>query len=76
MMRFFVDVDSGESKEINFELKHDVYFVTAHPCVSSPHMEILKSPTSPSFHSSPPRSPTASTRNFTGELLLRSSDLN
>lgn len=69
MMRFIVDVDGGVSKELNFELKHDVYFVTAHPCVSSPNTEISKSPTSPSFHSSPPQSQTASTRDFKGHPL-------
>lgn len=48
-MRFSVDVDGEEKKEVNLDLSNDVYFVTAHPCVSSSHMDILKSPSSPSF---------------------------
>jgi hypothetical protein len=65
MMRFSVDADQQEKKEISLELRNDVYFVTAFPCVSSPHMSILKTPTSPSFQS-PQQSPTRSTRDFTG----------
>lgn len=48
-MRFSVDVDGEEKKEVNLDLSNDVYFVTAHPCVSSSHLNLLKSPTSPSF---------------------------
>lgn len=59
-MRFMVEIAGQEKKEINLSLSHDVHFVTAYPCVSSPHTEILKSPTTPSFQavdqtsSSPP----------------------
>lgn len=62
-MRFMVAVNGEDKKEINISLLHDVHFVTAHPCVSSPHTEILKSPISPSFQAldqtptSPPTSP-------------------
>lgn len=49
MMRFSMDSDGVEKKEINLALDHDVYFVTAHPCVPSHHTELLKSPTSPLF---------------------------
>ncbi|CZR51615.1 uncharacterized protein PAC_01492 [Phialocephala subalpina] len=48
-MRFMVEIDGEKKKEVNISLSHDVHFVTAHPCVSSPHTEILKSPMSPSF---------------------------
>lgn len=68
MMRFSVDVDGGEKKEISIELKHEVNFVTAFPCVTSNHTELLKSPTSPSFHS-PPQSPTESSRDYKGHPL-------
>lgn len=49
-MRFSVDIDGEEKREVNLDLSHDVYFVTAHPCVSSSHMDVLKSPTSPAFN--------------------------
>jgi hypothetical protein len=65
MMKYSVDADGEDAKEINLELRHDVHFVTAYPCVSSHHTEMIKSPTSPSFHS-PQHSPTGSSRDFTG----------
>jgi hypothetical protein len=39
--------DISEVKEEKFVLSHDVYFVTAHPCVPSQHVKIMKSATSP-----------------------------
>jgi hypothetical protein len=50
MMRFSVDADGEEKKEVNLALSNDVHFVTAFPCVSSSHTDLLKSPTSPSFN--------------------------
>ncbi|APA11589.1 hypothetical protein sscle_08g063590 [Sclerotinia sclerotiorum 1980 UF-70] len=49
MMRFLMDLDGDEKREINVALTHDVHFVTAHPCVKSHSIEVLKSPTSPLF---------------------------
>ncbi|KAL8387298.1 hypothetical protein RB599_002479 [Gaeumannomyces hyphopodioides] len=46
------DYDDGDvdaEKEYTFCLSHDVYFVTAHPCVPSQHVRILKSPSSPTI---------------------------
>ncbi|RKU40546.1 hypothetical protein DL546_002438 [Coniochaeta pulveracea] len=41
--------DSPEVREQSFVLSHDVYFVTAHPCVPSQHVKIMKSATSPTI---------------------------
>jgi hypothetical protein len=49
MMRFSVDGDGEEKKEVNLALSNDVHFVTAFPCVASKHTDLLKSPISPSF---------------------------
>jgi hypothetical protein len=70
MMSFAVDAEGENTKEINLELRHNVHFVTAFPCVSSHHTELIKSPKSPSFHSSQ-HSPTGSPRDFSGMLALR-----
>ncbi|KAL2263094.1 hypothetical protein VTK26DRAFT_8252 [Humicola hyalothermophila] len=43
------DVDSGETKEHSFTLAKDINFVTAHPCVPSQHIKIMKSPSSPTI---------------------------
>ncbi|KAG0651665.1 hypothetical protein D0Z07_1625 [Hyphodiscus hymeniophilus] len=51
MIRFSVDVDGEEKREVNLALSNDVYFATVFPCVASSHMNILKTPTSPSFKS-------------------------
>ncbi|KAK6607627.1 hypothetical protein H4I96_03862 [Botrytis cinerea] len=48
-MRFLLSLDGDDKKEINVALTHDVHFVTAHPCVKSHSIEVLKSPTSPLF---------------------------
>ena len=79
MMRFSMEVDGQEKKEISLSLTHDVHFVTAHPCVPSTHTEILQSPTSPSFGISgqsltePPGLPTGTSNlliNHFGILLI------
>ena len=65
MMRFSVDTDGEEMKEANIALSNDVHFVTAFPCVSSSHTDLLKSPTSPSFHI-PEQSRSGSSAPFVG----------
>ncbi|TVY83148.1 hypothetical protein LSUE1_G002654 [Lachnellula suecica] len=60
MMKFTIKVDGEEGKEVNLALTFDIHFVTAHPCAPSSHTDVLKSPTSPSFHTaneSPQKSP-------------------
>jgi len=56
MMRFTSISEGEEKKDFNVSLTHDVYFVTAHPCIPSPHAEVLKTPTSPSFTAQSPTS--------------------
>ncbi|ESZ98442.1 hypothetical protein SBOR_1104 [Sclerotinia borealis F-4128] len=51
MMRFLMDLDGDDKKEINVALTHDVHFVAAHPCVKPHSIEVLKSSTSPLFQS-------------------------
>lgn len=41
MMRFTIETDGKPSREVNVALNHEVYFVTAHPCIPSSHVEIL-----------------------------------
>lgn len=41
--------DTGEEKEYVFTVAKDINFVTAHPCVPSQHIRILKSPSSPTI---------------------------
>jgi len=38
-----------EGTEHTYQLHNDVYFVTAHPCVPSQHVKVLKSPSSPTI---------------------------
>jgi len=49
MMRFSVEAELEEKKEIHVALTHDLQFVTAHPCIPPPPHDVLRSPTSPSF---------------------------
>ena len=56
MMHFTSIAEGDEKKDYNVSLTHDVYFVTAHPCIPSPHSEVLKTPTSPSFRAQSPTS--------------------
>lgn len=49
MIKFTIEIDGQDPKSIDVNLNHDVNFVTAHPCIPS-HAYVLKSPTSPSFH--------------------------
>jgi hypothetical protein len=48
IMQFSVDRDGMENRKINIPLAKDVHFVTAFPCVASPHTGILKPPINPS----------------------------
>lgn len=41
--------EDDEDQQYTFSLAKDVYFVTAHPCVPSNHVRILKSPSSPTI---------------------------
>ncbi|KAK4453565.1 hypothetical protein QBC34DRAFT_291729 [Podospora aff. communis PSN243] len=41
--------DSDEEKEYTYSLAKDINFLTAHPCVPSQHVKILKSPSSPTI---------------------------
>lgn len=43
------DLDTYETKQHTFSLAKDVNFVTAHPCVPSSHVKILRSPSSPTI---------------------------
>ncbi|KAK4124993.1 hypothetical protein N657DRAFT_679785 [Parathielavia appendiculata] len=43
------NIDSGEEKEYTYALAKDINFVTAHPCVPSQHVRIMKSPSSPTI---------------------------
>jgi len=72
MMRFSIETDGAGKKEINMALSHDINLVTAHPCVVSPHPELLKSPTSPSFPILEQTQPESSGRS-TGMLHIRCS---
>jgi len=53
MMRFTIVATGEDKKEVNVALNHDVHFVTAHPCVPSPHVDMLKTAMSPAFLPSP-----------------------
>ena len=43
------DLDSGDRAKHAFSLFKDINFVTAHPCVPSQHVRIMKSPSSPTI---------------------------
>lgn len=43
------DLDSEELAEHTYSLSKDINFVTAHPCVPSQHIRIMKSPSSPTI---------------------------
>ncbi|KAH6630237.1 hypothetical protein B0J18DRAFT_362884 [Chaetomium sp. MPI-SDFR-AT-0129] len=43
------DIDLEESTEHTFTLIKDINFVTAHPCVPSQHVKVVKSPSSPTI---------------------------
>ncbi|KAK5663191.1 hypothetical protein OQA88_6608 [Cercophora sp. LCS_1] len=42
-------MDVDDEKEYTFSMVKDINFVTAHPCVPSQHVKILKSPSSPTI---------------------------
>ena len=46
---YSTNLESGEEKQYTFKLQKDINFVTAHPCVPSQHVKILKSPSSPTI---------------------------
>ncbi|CRK39866.1 hypothetical protein BN1708_016753, partial [Verticillium longisporum] len=46
---FSVGLLGGDSQEYNFSLSKDVYFVTAHPCVPSARVKVVRSPSSPTI---------------------------
>ncbi|OWP01165.1 hypothetical protein B2J93_5445 [Marssonina coronariae] len=41
MIKFTVVASGEEKREVNVALNHDVHFVTAHPCIDSPHPDTL-----------------------------------
>lgn len=41
--------EDDEDQQYTFRVAKDVYFVTAHPCIPSQHVRILKSPSSPTI---------------------------
>lgn len=43
------DVDTELTSEHTYALANDINFVTAHPCVPSTHVKIMKSPSSPTI---------------------------
>jgi hypothetical protein len=43
------NADTGEAKDHSLSISQDINFVTAHPCVPSQHVKILKSPSSPTI---------------------------
>lgn len=53
MLRFTVVSAGEEKKEVNVALNHDIHFVTAHPCVPSPYIDILKAAMNPAFTPTP-----------------------
>ncbi|KAH7409625.1 hypothetical protein BKA64DRAFT_742685 [Cadophora sp. MPI-SDFR-AT-0126] len=53
MMRFTIVASGEDKKEANVALNHDIHFVTAHPCIPSPHVDILKTAMSPALVPSP-----------------------
>ena len=63
MMRFSIDADGEDKREVNLELKHNVNFVTAYPCVTSP--DALKLTNLGNIFDGP-GSPAKSPRDFTG----------
>ncbi|EFW99160.1 hypothetical protein CMQ_5581 [Grosmannia clavigera kw1407] len=46
---FGLSSDGGPEKAYTYTLLYDIYFVTAHPCVVSQRVKVLKSPSSPTI---------------------------
>lgn len=63
MMRFSIDTDGEDKREVNLELEHNINFVSAYPCVTSPDAMKLASHGNMLNNS---YSPTGSPRDFTG----------
>ncbi|KAK0110119.1 hypothetical protein ONS95_002773 [Cadophora gregata] len=53
MVCFTIVATGEDKKEVNIALNHDIHFVTAHPCVPSLHVGILKTAMSPGTTPSP-----------------------
>ncbi|POS88276.1 hypothetical protein EPUL_000894 [Erysiphe pulchra] len=56
-MRFLVESATHYQTDLSIDLAHDIFFVTAHPCISSGNTETLLNSTNSSFQSLPPASP-------------------
>ena len=63
MMRFSIDADGEDKREINLELRHNTNLVTAFPCITSP--EALRLTSLENTHYGP-NNPIGSPRDFTG----------
>jgi len=66
-------LDTGEEHDYTYSLAKDINFVTAHPCVPSQHVKILKSPSSPTIQQvdlSGSTSTSAKTASIVGMILL------
>lgn len=63
---FSVTEMGGPTQQYNFALSKDVYFVTAHPCVPSAHVKVVKSPSSPTIQQIDVSGGGAKTPSFTG----------
>ncbi|CAK7217333.1 hypothetical protein SBRCBS47491_003128 [Sporothrix bragantina] len=46
---FIVSSDGSEERVVKYDLSYDIYFVTAHPCVPSSRVKVVKSPSSPTI---------------------------
>ncbi|KIH91513.1 hypothetical protein SPBR_01260 [Sporothrix brasiliensis 5110] len=46
---FVVSSDGGPGRILKYDLAYDIYFVTAHPCVPSQRVKVVKSPSSPTI---------------------------
>ncbi|CAK7206668.1 hypothetical protein SEUCBS139899_009472 [Sporothrix eucalyptigena] len=46
---FVVSTDGGAERVLKYNLSYDIYFVTAHPCVPSQRVKVVKSPSSPTI---------------------------
>ncbi|KAL1909384.1 hypothetical protein Sste5344_004779 [Sporothrix stenoceras] len=46
---FVISSDGGPGRILKYNLSYDIYFVTAHPCVPSQRVKVVKSPSSPTI---------------------------
>lgn len=61
-MRFLVESATQYQTDLSIDLAHDVFFVTAHPCIPPENIETLLSSTNSSFQSLSPASPVTKQR--------------